>query len=144
MRLHLAGHNWQDVADTLGYASRGAACKDVGIALKQLRAEQDEVAGEYRAIELARLDDALAVCHRILHEEHVAHSGGNIVYREIDGQLVPLADSAPSLAAADRIVKISESRRKLLGLDAPVKQEISADTTVHYVVGVEAAELEQL
>jgi hypothetical protein len=43
-----------------------------------------------------------------------------------------LADDAPVLNAVDRLVKISESRRKLLGLDAPAK--VQSEGTVRYSI----------
>ncbi len=145
IRMHLAGHRLQAIADALGYSSVQTAQKDIARAVEALKAEQHKAADELRAVELARLDDALAVCIRIMNEQHVAHSGGKIVERVIDGQIVPVIDNGPSLAAADRIVKISESRRKLLGLDAPAKQEIATEATVHFKVeGVAAEELEAL
>jgi hypothetical protein len=145
LRMHIAGHTWQKIADRLGYSSAGHACADGRRALEILRAHQDQAAEEYRAIELARLDEALAVAMRIMAEEQVAHSNGKIVYRQIEGQQVPVVDNTVALAAADRVVKISESRRKLLGLDAPVRQEVTGTSTVHYMVsGVSADELEAL
>jgi hypothetical protein len=145
MRLHIAGHTYQQIADRLGYKSAGAVGVDIQRAMEQLKKEQHKTAEERRDLELARLDEIAAVCHRVMLTEHVAHSGGKIVERVIDGQVVPLVDSAPSLAAADRLIKVSESRRKLLGVDAPARQEITGETTVHYrVVGVSAEELDAL
>jgi hypothetical protein len=145
IRLHLAGLTFQQIADQLGYSSRQVAGKDVARALEELKAEQHKAAEEWRAVELARLDQALAVAIRVMNEQHVAHSGGSIVMRVVDGEEVPVVDNGPSLAAVDRVVKISESRRKLLGLDAPAKQEIVQESTVHFaVVGVPAEELDAL
>jgi hypothetical protein len=145
LRMHIAGHTWQQVSDRLGYSSAAHACTDAKKGLEALRAQQDQAAEDYRAIELARLDGALAVAVRIMNEQHVAHGNGKVVYRDIDGQQVPVVDNSISLAAADRVVKISESRRKLLGLDAPAKQEVTGTSTVHYMVtGMTGDELDQV
>lgn len=74
-----------------------------------------------RTIELARLDEALVEALRQLRMNHVMVSHGRI----IEG----VVDEGPKLAAIDRIIKISESRRRLLGLDLPVK--VSHEVTVH-------------
>src|SRR5690606_8671122 len=44
---------------------------------------------------------------------------------ENTGEEVPLLDDGPILAAADRLLKISERRSKMLGLDKPVQAEVS-------------------
>jgi hypothetical protein len=54
--LRVAGADWQTIADTLGYASRGAACATVGRALQQSNHEANWGADQLRQIELARLD----------------------------------------------------------------------------------------
>src|SRR5690606_7690573 len=44
---------------------------------------------------------------------------------ENTGEEVPLLDDGPILAAADRLLKISERRSKMLGLDKPVQAEVT-------------------
>ncbi|MCE7081148.1 hypothetical protein [Streptomyces sp. ST2-7A] len=92
--------------------------------------------------EVARLDDLLARTHSVLNRTHWVVHSGEIVYAPIDyvrddrGDIAldeeghpratsveRLIDDAPVLAAIDRALKISESRRRLLGLDAPAKVE---------------------
>jgi hypothetical protein len=45
-------------------------------------------------------------------------------------------DDGPVLSAIDRLVRISESRRKLLGLDQPAKMNVSGGLT-YEVVGID-------
>ncbi|MFD4830149.1 hypothetical protein ACFWPV_09880 [Streptomyces uncialis] len=88
----------------------------------------------WRAIELERLEGALArldgleaAALEVLAREHITVSHGKVI---IVGDR-PLLDDGPVLAAIDRLVKIedtrqrnSESRRKLLGLDSPIKADV--------------------
>ncbi|TDC47651.1 hypothetical protein E1281_25970 [Actinomadura sp. KC345] len=98
---------------------------------RALRAIVEEPAEDARALELERLDTALAAVMRVLEADHVVIQHGKVV--ELNGQPVP--DDAPVLQAVDRIVKISESRRKLLGLDAAQKLDVGGGIT-YEVVGV--------
>ncbi len=116
--LRSAGQTYQQIADELGYSDPSAAKKAVDRALASAVAEP---AGRLRTLELARLDAALQVAFRVLHEEHVAASFGKLIIDPRTGK--PVRDNGPNLQAIDRIVKIGERRAKLLGLDAAVKVE---------------------
>jgi hypothetical protein len=103
----------------------------------------------WRAVQVIRLEAALArldgleeAAIKVLEREHITVNNGRIIMRGDE----PLLDDGPVLAAVDRLVKIedarvrnSESLRRLLGLDMPVK----VDATVHEVrqEDVELAEL---
>jgi hypothetical protein len=139
--MRKAGHSWDEIAAELKYAGKGAAYTDFKRALEASQGELSSEVEERRALEDARLDDALAVVTRIMNTRHVVTNGGNIV-RDEEGRT--LQDDGPLLAAVDRLVKISESRRKLRGDDAPAKQEIVATSTVEYKIAVDADELEEL
>lgn len=137
------------IAVELGYASKQAAHKDVKAALAEALKRQDLAVDELRIKHTLLLDEALRVAHRIMNEQHLAHSAGRLVQREVeqpDGsvELVDVVDNGPNLAAADRLIKISESQRKLWGIDAPTKTEATIDATVGYVVAVAPEELDAL
>jgi hypothetical protein len=87
-----------------------------------------EPADDLRQMELDRLDALAQRVWAVLETQHVTVSNGRIVYLGNE----PLADDAPVLNAVDRLVKISESRRKLLGLDAPAK--VQSEGTVRYMI----------
>lgn len=112
------------------------------------------------ATEIARLDRALAEAFAILNDTHyqvtqsgkVAHDiveyvtddDGNVV---LDGHGNPrarevrkLEDPTPRLQAIDRILKIGAERRKMLGLDAPTKQQITGGLK-YEIVGVDPSGL---
>lgn len=113
-----------DVKNAFGYV------KDAMAAVVR---ESAEAAIEF---ELDRLDQAHQKALAVLERSHVTVSNGQIV--RLDGE--PLEDDGPVLAAIDRIVKISESRRKLLGLDQPAKTQVSGGVT-YELVGIDPEEL---
>lgn len=104
------------------------------------------------ALELEKLDRAEAAVLTVLEAKHYTVSNGQLIYiggkrvkDEVSGRWFteggePLYDDAPVLAAVDRLVKISESRRKLLGVDAAQKMETTG--VVRYeLVGVDIDKL---
>jgi DNA-binding CsgD family transcriptional regulator len=75
---------------------------------------------EQRATELERLDEMLHRAWSIMDREHALVSHGRLI---ADENGLPLPDTGPILAAMDRVLRISERRAKLLGLDAATKVE---------------------
>jgi hypothetical protein len=88
------------------------------------RATLAEPAEQARAVELARLEDAHDAALAVLLREHITVSHGRIV-KDDNGN--PIVDDGPVLQAIDRIRALSESRRKLLGLDAPSRVSVDAE-----------------
>ncbi len=108
--LALDGRSWDQIAAELGYSSRGAAYKDI-----------------QRAME-------------IMTRDHPLVQGGKVVMAtvevDVDGVMttrqVPMLDAGPSMAAADRLLKIDARRSDLLGTNAPVR--VQQETTVRYEI----------
>lgn len=137
MRIKAA--TWAQVAEACGYADRGAACKDISRFREETHAEAVEKLEELRALEVDRLDMLIRAAVEVLERKHVTISGGKVIRMMADGEVAedgeagePLIDDGPTLQAIDRIAKLSESRRKLLGVDAPVK--LDAQFEVRYSV----------
>jgi hypothetical protein len=128
--MRMAGASYQQIADDLGYTTRGAACQDVTRALETAVVEQARSVEAYREEELQRLDLLLTEAWAVLQRQHVTVSHGRIVRDEMDQ---PILDDGPTLSAIDRILKIQERRAKFLGLDAPQR---------HEVVSIDAVDLE--
>ena len=105
LELRKTGQTYRQIAASL-QCSLGAAHKYVTSALAELRSEAQESALDLRELEIAKLD-ALE-CH-------------------LQERLKPGCSDADCAKLATAIVKISESRRKLLGLDAPHKVEMSGN-----------------
>lgn len=100
VRWRIQGWTYRQIAEKLE-TGPGNAYRLVKEALDDLRAECKEDAAELREIEIAKLDAA----------EKEA-------WRRLRG-----ADDADAAKMLNTIKGISESRRKLTGLDAPVKVE---------------------
>jgi len=150
-RLNVAGWSMERIFREagLGYTSKSQVGRDVKAALAEAIKEQNLAAEELRAKELMIIESALAEANRIMQKVHVAHGNGRIVRREVeqpDGSVTfeDVIDDGPNLAAADRLIRYSESRRKLLGLDAPAKISAEVDGTINYVINATPEELEQL
>lgn len=111
IQLRIQGATWQAIADELDYGSRQEACRDVGRALAEAREETADVAAEYRELELERLDALTRAAMEVLEARHVKAVGTG-------ENMELLEDNGPKLQAVDRLLKIAESRRRLLGLDA--------------------------
>lgn len=92
--LRVAGATFQQIGKQLGITD-SAAHKLVVTALQEIATATNEQADTLRQIEIERLDLAiLAIAQQV---------------------------KAGNLGAIDRWVKLSESRRRLLGLDAPTR-----------------------
>lgn len=125
-RLRAQGMTLAQIAEQLGYASKGAVHDAIRRALAAVPAA---AAAELRERSLARLDLAYELAQEVLERDHVVVSHGRII-RDDDGQ--PLRDAGAELAALDRMVRIDAEVRKLAGLDAPTKVEQSG--TVRYTI----------
>jgi DNA-binding CsgD family transcriptional regulator len=93
IRLRVQGFNYREIAAELGI-SVGTAYNDCSAAMKRIREQTRESAEEVRSVELDRLD-------RMIRALEVKAFG--------DGDT----------RAIDTLLKVSERRAKLLGLDAP-------------------------
>ncbi|MGQ4351973.1 hypothetical protein [Streptomyces drozdowiczii] len=129
-RLRSSGWTYQRIADHLGWNNKGDAHHAVQ---KVLRDTVQEAGDDLRALELSRLDVLYVAATDVLERHHVTVSHGKIV-AGLDGE--PLLDDAPVLQAIDRLLRIQERRARLLGLDAPIKKDVSL--TDERVAAIEA------
>lgn len=107
LSLRKYGASFRQIAETVGYADESGARKAVGALLKKVEYEGVD---EVRALELERLDAMLL---------GNAQSKTGIYHQAVNG----------NQGAIDRVLKIMERRAKLLGLDAPEKQDITIDVS---------------
>lgn len=108
LALRVAGVHWQQIADQLGHKTAGAAAQDVSRALEARRTEMNGPPDEFTALELERLEAMERAAWTVLRR-HSSQAGD----REV-------------LEAIDRLVRISESRRRLVRERiAPPAQEAS-------------------
>jgi hypothetical protein len=95
-----------------------------------------EPAANLRQLEREKLDRLEQLVHAELERQHFVIANGKIMYIGEE----PLHDTGAVLACVDRLVKISESRRKLLGLDSATKVDVSGGVK-YEIVGVSADQL---
>jgi len=100
MALRLDGHSYKQIAEDLGYATESAAYAAVR---KIINTTKRDMSDEMRAIETARIDEAMVIAWDIARNPKNA----------------PLT----KLAALDRVVKLQERRTKYYGLDKPDRHE---------------------
>lgn len=131
-RLRAQGWAYRRIAAHLGISVSTAHTR-VERALKET---VQEAAAEVRTLELERLDALYVAAMDVLERQHVTVSHGKVIYQ---GEQ-PLIDDGPVLAAIDRLLKISERRAKLLGLDSAEKVEVSGGVK-YEIVGVDPASL---
>lgn len=132
--LKADGLTYQQIADRLKFCDRGEAWRAVQRALAAIVRDSAE---KLRAVEAAKLDELYVEALDVLSRDHVTVSHGKVVKGD-DGQ--PLLDDGPKLQAIDRLLKVRESYRKLLGLDAATKTEVSGGVK-YEIVGVDPADL---
>lgn len=107
LALRVAGVHWQQIADQLGHKTAGAAAQDVSRALEARRTEMNGPPDDFTALELERLEAMERAAWTVLRR-HSAQGGDEV------------------LEAIDRLVRISESRRRLVRERiAPPAQEAS-------------------
>lgn len=105
LSLRASGATYRQIAETLDI-SVGVAHNYVQNALKDVQQEIDKEADMLRALEVERLDQMLLALAPMLRANQREGRTAN-------------------LGAIDRALKIMERRAKLLGLDAPVRQEVT-------------------
>lgn len=138
IRLRRQGIRFEDERiQSLGYTSRQSASKDFIRALEERRDDQAAEASVYRQeeserldAELERLEDLEAAAREVLKNRHILVNNGRVILHPDTNE--PMEDDGPVLQAIDRLVKIEEARRrngerraKLMGLDMPIKSELS-------------------
>ncbi len=121
--LRAEGWTLQAIADELGFSSKTSALYGIRNALREIVKEPAE---KLLAQEVARLDTLYEEALAILERDHVTVSHGKIITGE-EGK--PLLDDGPKLQAIDRLLRVRESYRRLLGLDQPAKVDASVTVT---------------
>jgi hypothetical protein len=134
VRLRRRGVSFEDIGDALG-VTKQRAHQIYRAALAEIPAQ--EVA-EYRAEQAERLDEMLRKAYEVLERKHITVNNGKVIYLDDE----PMEDDAPTLMAIKTILQIEERRAKLLGLDAPARQQVEVDGSLRYeIVGVDLDQL---
>ena len=133
-RLRGRGLSFAEIGKRLGMSRQGATAAHK----RALREVVREAAEDVRAVELDRLDTLYRTALGVMAKSHWTVQNGRIV-RDADGR--PLEDSGPRLGAIDRALKVQERRARLLGLDAPTKNDVRVTDILNSRIEQLAAEL---
>lgn len=129
--------SFEAVAQALG-VSRSTAWYRVHRAFRDTLTSPAEAA---RAVERERLAYLQERAMEVMDARHITVSHGKIItIKDSDGNEVPLTDHGPVLAAIDRALRLSESARKLDGLDQPTQVEHTGGIR-YEVVGIAPEDL---
>ena len=133
--LRVRGKSYQQIAEALSI-SKGQAFADVKASLLASAEQRGRDIEDSRELELQRLDNAIDRVTDILEKK----LGFSVKGEDVEELSELLAgENELVLKACDRLVKLSSERSKLLGLYAPVKQELSGNDGGPIQVSPEAA-----
>lgn len=107
IQLRIEGYNYREIAKMLG-VSLGTAHTRVQAGLEAIREQKLESADELRRLELGRIDMLIM---RMVATLPKKEDGGADLTKPVDPALM------------NSILKAIEARRKLLGIDAPIRWE---------------------
>jgi hypothetical protein len=136
-RLRALGWSLTEIAERLDFYNPVQA----GASIRRALANTTRIArDEQRLLELQSLDECERALWVKIRAQHILVSNGHII-RGDDEQ--PIEDSRFLLEAIDRILRVKESRRKLLGLDAPARSEVLTIDSVEAEIAKLERELHQ-
>ena len=117
-RMRSAGFSYREIAKAANCSASAAHDR----VQRALAAVPMEAVRELRQVELARMDDLVKQASGILLREHPMISHGRLI--------AGVFDVRPKLLAIQALLRISESRRRLLGLDEPIKHEVRVNDKI--------------
>lgn len=123
--LRARGMSYAAIGRALGYQNESGARKAVA---RALTAVVEPAVEELRALAGEELDQLQREAWKIIATPHlrVSNSGRVAVHPQTNE---PLLDTAPAVAAINALVRISDRRSKLFGLDAPVRAQVDIALT---------------
>lgn len=129
VRLWVTGMSLSQIADRVGYKGATGAKTAIDRALRRIPDEAADEARRKMAMQLAELE--LATFRIMTNPNPLTDKGKAITVeqRAADGTVtrVGLVDQNAQLKAVQTFVRVQESQRKLLGLDAASKFELTGD-----------------
>lgn len=117
-RMRASGFSYQEIANAQNVVISAAH----GRVRRALAAVPVEAVRELRQVELDRMDDLVKQATGILRKDHPMISHGRLI--------AGVFDVRPKLLAIQALLRISESRRRLLGLDEPIKHEVRVNDKI--------------
>lgn len=138
--MKVAGRTHAEISIALGYYDESHVSRALRRHTKLMAEPHVETMRQLCEEQLSQLHRAAM---RVLESTHLKVNNGYVVYYTEDpesnpnAKAKPLHDSAPVLAAIDRLLRIQESKRKLWGIDVPVKHEVSVSSVTVTVRGAD-------
>jgi hypothetical protein len=124
--LRRRGLTYEQIATQMGFRATSSAYEAVQRGLAEAFREE---AGALTQMEAERLDALRRLFERIAATKHYAVSlGSGKVIMDPANPGQPLTDDGPAMAAGLALLRVSESWRKLKGLDAPAKSRVEVVT----------------
>jgi len=139
-RLRARDMSFREIAQKLGYANESGACKAVARALAAVPVQD---VAQLRALELERLDELSRRLWKVFDTKYPLVTDGPQL---VDKTGAYVEDPKPLLTVVDRLLRISERRAKLLGLDAApaARVDVITEETALAVAAVLEAQLAEL
>jgi len=141
--MRAMGKTLEEIAIALSYYDRSHVRRALD---RHLERRVAPAADEYRAALDARRERMRRECWRVLEAAHYKVNNGVIIqyadckcppYATDCTHAKPLLDDSPVLAAIDRLRKLDEDERRMYGLDAPVKHDVSVSSVTVKVQGAD-------
>lgn len=139
--MRLTGATYDEIAESLGYASKAAAYVDITRAMEASLAEQHHSVDLYREETLRTIDLLMVEAWTVLRRQHITVSHGRVIRDDDTGEKI--LDDGPTLQAMDRISRLLDQRSKLRGEYAPVKVEAITLDALDRAIAELAAELDE-
>lgn len=137
--LKARGWNWPRIARELGYATGAMAQREILIELERRRREFRGLLDAAVELELEKLDAIENLMWGIIAYKHVIIQHGKVVLDPRTNELIP--DKVPIMQATDRLLRIQDTRAKLLGLYAAFKVDMRVSDEVDQKIEALMAEM---
>ncbi|MGO8683980.1 MAG: hypothetical protein ACLQUT_05305 [Thermoleophilia bacterium] len=122
LTLRRRGASYRQIARDVGVVA-ATVQRDIVRELDRLARANEGKTAEWRELELQRLDALEMVASDVLAARHITVNNGRVIIDPRTGE--SMIDDDVTLRAIATLLRISERRARLLGLDAPARQEIS-------------------
>lgn len=137
--LKARGWNWAKIARELGYTNGAMAQREILVELERRRREFRGLLDAQVELELEKLDTMENLMWAIIAHKHIVIQHGKVVIDPRTQELI--LDTAPQMQATDRLLRIQDSRAKLLGLYAAFKVDMKVSDEVDAKIEALMAEM---
>ena len=124
-KLRVQGYTYREISEIMQESQNTSATR----VRRAIAAVPVEAVEELRRIQVERFDFQRRVALRILAEDRPLVQNGRVVtYTDDQGQVKPVIDLKPRLAALGELRKIEDSVARLCGTEAPKRVDVNVIT----------------